>query len=142
MNRGRLGSEGLEVSAEGLGCMGMTWAYGSGDEKSGEATIHRALELGITFLDTAEVYGPYTNEELVGRAIAGRRDQFEIATKFGFVINPDAPYTPHCAHNPSPTCTPPRVDISQELFALPDNPFGVPPAWYYRVIVSGTVTAQ
>ena len=91
MNRRRLGSQGLEVSAEGLGCMGMTWAYGPGDEDSGLATIHRALELGITFLDTAEVYGPHTNEELVGRAIAGRREQFEIATKFGFVINPDAP---------------------------------------------------
>jgi aryl-alcohol dehydrogenase-like predicted oxidoreductase len=91
MNRTRLGSQGLEVSAEGLGCMGMTWAYGAGDERSGEATIHRALELGITMLDTAEAYGPYTNEELVGRAIAGRRDEFEIATKFGFVINPDAP---------------------------------------------------
>ena len=91
MNRRRLGSQGLEVSAEGLGCMGMTWAYGPGDEESGLATIHRALELGITFLDTAEVYGPHTNEELVGRAIAGRREQFEIATKFGFVINPDAP---------------------------------------------------
>ena len=71
--------------------MGMTWAYGAGDERSGEATIHRALELGITFVDTAEAYGPYTNEDLVGRAIAGRRDEFEIATKFGFVINPDAP---------------------------------------------------
>jgi aryl-alcohol dehydrogenase-like predicted oxidoreductase len=71
--------------------MGMTHAYGSGDEQSGLETIHRALELGITFLDTAEVYGPYTNEELVGRAIAGRRDEFEIATKFGFVINPDEP---------------------------------------------------
>jgi aryl-alcohol dehydrogenase-like predicted oxidoreductase len=69
----------------------MTWAYGAGDARSGEATIHRALELGITFLDTAEAYGPYTNEELVGRAIAGHRDEFEIATKFGFVINPDAP---------------------------------------------------
>jgi aryl-alcohol dehydrogenase-like predicted oxidoreductase len=91
MKRRQLGSQGLEVSAEGLGCMGMTWAYGAGDEQGGLATIHRALELGITFLDTAEVYGPYTNEELVGRAIAGQRDQFEIATKFGFVVNPDAP---------------------------------------------------
>jgi len=71
--------------------MGMTWAYGKGDEQSGLETIHRAIELGITFLDTAEVYGPHTNEELVGRAIAGRRDEFEIATKFGFVINPDRP---------------------------------------------------
>jgi aryl-alcohol dehydrogenase-like predicted oxidoreductase len=91
MNRRKLGSQGLEVSAEGLGCMGMTRAYGSGDEQSGLETIHRALELGITFVDTAEVYGPYTNEELVGRAIAGRRDEFEIATKFGFVIDPDQP---------------------------------------------------
>jgi aryl-alcohol dehydrogenase-like predicted oxidoreductase len=91
MDRRKLGSQGLEVSAEGLGCMGMTWAYGAGDEESGLATIHRALELGVTFLDTAEVYGPYTNEELLGRAIAGRRDEFEIATKFGFVVNPDAP---------------------------------------------------
>ena len=91
MNRRRLGSQGLEVSAEGLGCMGMTWAYGAGDEESGRATIDRALELEITFLDTAEVYGPHTNEELVGRAIAGRRGEFEIATKFGFVINPDRP---------------------------------------------------
>jgi aryl-alcohol dehydrogenase-like predicted oxidoreductase len=91
MHRTKLGSQGLEVSAEGLGCMGMTWAYGAGDEASGRATIDRALELGITFLDTAEVYGPHTNEELVGRAVAGRRDRFEIATKFGFVIDPEAP---------------------------------------------------
>jgi aryl-alcohol dehydrogenase-like predicted oxidoreductase len=71
--------------------MGMTHAYGSGDEQSGLQTIHRALELGITLLDTAEVYGPYTNEELVGRAIARRRDEFEIATKFGFVIDSERP---------------------------------------------------
>jgi aryl-alcohol dehydrogenase-like predicted oxidoreductase len=71
--------------------MGMTHAYGAGDEQSGLETIDRALELGITFLDTAEVYGPHTNEQLVGRAIAGRRDEFEVATKFGFVINPDRP---------------------------------------------------
>jgi hypothetical protein len=57
------------------------------------------------------------------------------------VIDRNDPYTPWCAHNPSPTCTPPRVDISQELFALPDNLYGVPPVWYYRVIVSGSVTA-
>jgi aryl-alcohol dehydrogenase-like predicted oxidoreductase len=91
MDRRKLGSQGLEVSALGLGCMGMTHAYGSGDVDSGMATIDRALELGVTFLDTAEVYGPYTNEELVGRAVAGRRDRFEIATKFGFAIDPDAP---------------------------------------------------
>ncbi|MGN6872162.1 MAG: aldo/keto reductase [Solirubrobacteraceae bacterium] len=94
MRRTNLGSQGLEVSAQGLGCMGMTWAYGGGDEQSGLDTIHRALELGVTLLDTAEVYGPYTNERLVGRAIAGRRDQVEIATKFGFSFDPDNPYGP------------------------------------------------
>jgi aryl-alcohol dehydrogenase-like predicted oxidoreductase len=71
--------------------MGMTFAYGHGDEQSGLDTINRALELGVTFLDTAEIYGPFTNERLVGRAIAGRRDQVEIATKFGFAIDPDNP---------------------------------------------------
>jgi aryl-alcohol dehydrogenase-like predicted oxidoreductase len=91
MNRRALGGQGLEVSAEGLGCMGMTWVYGAGDERSGLETIHRALELGVTFLDTAEIYGPHTNEELVGRAIAGRRDEVELATKFGFAIDPDDP---------------------------------------------------
>lgn len=94
MQRTKLGAEGLEVSVQGLGCMGMTWAYGGGDEQAGLDTIHRALELGVTFLDTAEVYGPYTNERLVGRAIAGRRDEFEIATKFGFSFDPDNPYGP------------------------------------------------
>ncbi|HSC02052.1 MAG TPA: aldo/keto reductase [Solirubrobacteraceae bacterium] len=94
MRRTKLGSQGLEVSAQGLGCMGMTWAYGGGDEQAGLETIHRALELGVTLLDTAEVYGPYTNERLVGRAVAGRRDQVEIATKFGFSFDPDDPYGP------------------------------------------------
>jgi len=91
MDRRKLGSHGLDVSAQGLGCMGMTHAYGSGDEVSGLATIDRALELGVSFLDTAEIYGPYTNEELVGRALAGRRDQFEVATKFGFAVDPERP---------------------------------------------------
>jgi aryl-alcohol dehydrogenase-like predicted oxidoreductase len=72
--------------------MGMTHAYGAGDEESGLATIHRALELGVTLLDTAEIYGPHTNEELVGRAIAGRRGEVQIATKFGFRLNPDSPW--------------------------------------------------
>jgi aryl-alcohol dehydrogenase-like predicted oxidoreductase len=94
MRRTNLGSQGLEVSAQGLGCMGMTWAYGGGDEQSGLDTIDRALELGVTLLDTAEVYGPYTNERLVGRALVGRRDQVEIATKFGFSFDPDNPYGP------------------------------------------------
>jgi aryl-alcohol dehydrogenase-like predicted oxidoreductase len=89
MKRRKLGTQGLEVSAEGLGCMGMSFAYGGGDEAAGIATIHRALELGVTFLDTAEIYGPYANEELVGRAIAGRRDEVELATKFGFTFDPE-----------------------------------------------------
>src|SRR5919197_4303440 len=92
MPRRMLGRQGLEVSAQGLGCMGMTYAYGAGDEESGVATIHRALELGVTFLDTAEIYGPYDNEQLVGRAMAGRRDEVELATKFGFSFDPDDPY--------------------------------------------------
>ncbi|MBV9050665.1 MAG: aldo/keto reductase [Solirubrobacterales bacterium] len=71
--------------------MGMTYAYGGGDEQSGLQTIHRALELGVTFLDTAEIYGPHTNELLVGRAIAGRRDEVELATKFGFALDPENP---------------------------------------------------
>ena len=91
MKRRKLGTQGLEVSAEGLGCMGMSFAYGGGDEASGIATIERALELGVTFLDTAEIYGPHTNEELVGRAIAGRRDEVELATKFGFSFDPERP---------------------------------------------------
>ena len=94
MERRKLGAQGLEVSAQGLGCMGMSYAYGTGDEQSGLRTIHRAFELGVTLLDTAEVYGPYTNERLVGRAIAGRRDQVEIATKFGFSFDPDNPFGP------------------------------------------------
>jgi aryl-alcohol dehydrogenase-like predicted oxidoreductase len=72
--------------------MGMTFAYGTGDAESGLQTIHRALELGVTFLDTAEIYGPHTNEELVGRAIAGRREEVQLATKFGFSINPESPW--------------------------------------------------
>jgi aryl-alcohol dehydrogenase-like predicted oxidoreductase len=79
----KLGSEGLEVSALGLGCMGMSEFYGTADEEEAVATIHRALELGITFLDTADMYGPFTNERLVGSAISGRRDEVVLATKFG-----------------------------------------------------------
>src|SRR5213080_3276302 len=77
--------QGLEVSAQGLGCMGMSEFYGTTDEGEAVATIHRALELGVTFLDTADMYGPFTNEKLVGRAVADRRDQVVIATKFGNV---------------------------------------------------------
>ena len=83
MERRSLGSQGLEVSAEGLGCMGMSEFYGPTDDAEATATIHRALELGVDFLDTADIYGPFTNERLVGRAIAGRRDEVVLATKFG-----------------------------------------------------------
>src|SRR5215218_10185928 len=83
VNRRNLGSEGLVVSELGLGCMGMSEFYGNGDEDESAATIHRAIELGITFLDTADMYGPFTNEKLVGKAIADRRDQVTLATKFG-----------------------------------------------------------
>jgi aryl-alcohol dehydrogenase-like predicted oxidoreductase len=91
MKQRKLGTQGLTVSELGLGCMGMTFAYGTADEKESIATIHRALDLGITFLDTAEIYGPFTNELLVGRAIAGRRDEVVIATKFGFSFGEDRP---------------------------------------------------
>jgi aryl-alcohol dehydrogenase-like predicted oxidoreductase len=79
----------LEVSALGLGCMGMSEFYGTGDEATGIATIRRALDLGVSFLDTADMYGPFTNEQLVGKAIAGRRDEVQLATKFGNERNPD-----------------------------------------------------
>jgi aryl-alcohol dehydrogenase-like predicted oxidoreductase len=96
-----LGSQGLIVSRQGLGCMGMSEFYGPHDDADSIAAIHRALELGVTLLDTADMYGPFTNEELVGRAIAGRRDKVVLATKFANVrgedgsflgIRGDAPY--------------------------------------------------
>src|SRR4026208_2393650 len=81
----RLGKDGPEVSAIGLGCMGMSEFYGARDEQEALDTIHRALDLGVTFLDTADLSGPFTNEKLGARAIAGRRDEVQLATKFGNV---------------------------------------------------------
>ena len=84
-----IGTQGLTASAQGLGCMGMSEFYGEGDETESVATIHRALELGVNFLDTAAMYGSGANEQLVGRAIADRRDEVVLATKFGIVRGED-----------------------------------------------------
>jgi aryl-alcohol dehydrogenase-like predicted oxidoreductase len=91
MEHRKLGSQGLEVSAEGLGCMGMSEFYGEGDEQESIATVHLALDAGIDLLDTADVYGPHKNEVLVGQAIAERRDEVVLATKFGIVRDPENP---------------------------------------------------
>ncbi len=90
LKKRKLGRQGLEVSEIGLGCMGMSQSYGPADEAESIATLHRSIELGCTFLDTAEVYGPFKNEELLGRALKGKRDQVTLATKFGFQIDGDS----------------------------------------------------
>jgi aryl-alcohol dehydrogenase-like predicted oxidoreductase len=91
MKHRTLGRSGLTVSSMGLGCMGMSDFYGPRDEAESIATIHRAIDLGVTFLDTADMYGPFTNEQLVGRAIRDRRDEVTVATKFGILRDPDRP---------------------------------------------------
>ena len=92
MERRRLGGQGLETSALGLGCMGMSEFYGATDEEDAIGVIHRALELGVDFLDTADMYGPFTNEKLVGRAIRDRREEVVLATKFGNERRPDGSF--------------------------------------------------
>ncbi len=86
LEKRKLGTQGLEVSAIGLGCMGMSYAYGAADDQESAATIERAIELGCTFFDTAEAYGPFKNEDLLGRCLKGKRDKVVIATKFGFTF--------------------------------------------------------
>src|SRR5262245_61124209 len=93
MEQRKLGNQGLSVSAIGLGCMGMSYAYGSADENTAIETINEAIDLGVDFFDTAEIYGPFENEKLLGRALKGKRDQVIIATKFGFEISPDGKIT-------------------------------------------------
>lgn len=93
MDQRRLGSQGLVVPSQGLGCMGMSFAYTGGDDQESAETIRHALDLGVTFLDTADVYGPGNNEQLVGGAIRGRRDQVVLATKFGNEIGNDGQMT-------------------------------------------------
>jgi aryl-alcohol dehydrogenase-like predicted oxidoreductase len=91
MKKRNLGTQGLTVSTLGLGCMGMSDFYSGRDDQESIATLHRALDLGVTLLDTADMYGPYTNEELVGRAIQGRREKVVLATKFGIMRDPNNP---------------------------------------------------
>jgi aryl-alcohol dehydrogenase-like predicted oxidoreductase len=109
MQKRKLGNSGLEVSALGLGCMGMSELYGESNEAESIATIHRAIDLGINFFDTAEAYGPYANDELLGRALKGRRDNAIVATKFGMDLSrgpasgtnsrPEHVGKPHPCHN-------------------------------------------
>ena len=104
MEQRELGTSGLTVSALGLGCMGMTYGYGTTDADESIAAIHRAIELGVTFLDTAELYGPHTNEELIGRALAGRRDEVQIATKFGVLPRRRRPRRAPARRHAGATC--------------------------------------
>ena len=92
MEKRKLGNQGLAVSVMGLGCMGMSEFYGASNEDEAIATIHRAIDLGVTFLDTADMYGPFTNEKLVGRAIRDRRDAVVVATKFGNMRGEDGAF--------------------------------------------------
>jgi aryl-alcohol dehydrogenase-like predicted oxidoreductase len=131
MERRKLGSQGLEGSQIGLGCMGMSEVYGRADEAEAIATIRRALDLGVTFLDTADMYGPFTNEKLVGRAIANRRSDVELATKFGNVrgengerlgIRGDAEYVWQACHASLERLGVDHVDLYYQHRVDPNTP--------------------
>jgi aryl-alcohol dehydrogenase-like predicted oxidoreductase len=131
METRKLGSNGPEVSAEGLGCMGMSEFYGSADEAEAKQVIQRALDLGVTFLDTADMYGPFTNEKLVGEAIAGRREEVVLATKFGNVrgengerlgVRGDAEYVRRCCEDSLRRLGVERIDLYYQHRVDPEVP--------------------
>jgi aryl-alcohol dehydrogenase-like predicted oxidoreductase len=131
METRKLGASGPEVSAEGLGCMGMSEFYGSTDEAEAREVIGRALDLGVTLLDTADMYGPFTNEKLVGEAIAGRREQVVLATKFGNVrgengerlgIRGDAEYVRQCCEDSLKRLGVERIDLYYQHRVDPEVP--------------------
>ncbi len=131
MEKRKLGASGPQVSAEGLGCMGMSEFYGSADEAEAKEVINRALDLGVAFLDTADMYGPFTNEKLVGEAIAGRRDEVVLATKFGNVrgengerlgIRGDAEYVRGCCEDSLRRLGVERIDLYYQHRVDPDVP--------------------
>ncbi len=131
MEQRKLGADGPEVSAEGLGCMGMSEFYGSADEGEAREVINRALDLGVNFIDTADMYGPFTNEKLVGAAIAGRREEVVLATKFGNVrgengerlgIRGDAEYVRQCCEDSLRRLGVERIDLYYQHRVDPQVP--------------------
>ena len=131
MESRKLGGSGPEVSAEGLGCMGMSEFYGSADQGEAKRTIERALDLGVSFLDTADMYGPFSNEKLVGEAISGRRDEVVLATKFGNVrgengerlgVRGDAGYVRQCCEDSLRRLGVERIDLYYQHRVDPEVP--------------------